>query len=72
MMPFTFRLSREQAQEKIAAGQVQLAHQICIQPTKTVAVNSIISLRGSGRAKLIDVVGLTPKGRHRIVIGKYE
>ena len=71
VMAFAFRLSRESAQEKIIAGQVQLAHQICLQPTKTVSLNSVISLRGSGRLRLIEIGGLSQKGRQRIVIGRY-
>jgi len=71
VMAFAFRISRELAQEKIAAGQVQLSHQVCLQPAKTVSLNSVISLRGSGRVRLLEIGGLSQKGRQRIVIGKY-
>jgi len=71
LVAFAFRLSREGAQEAIAAGLVQLRHQTCTQSTKTVEEGSVISLRGSGRVRLLEVGGLSGKGRQRIVVGRY-
>ena len=71
VLALAFRLSRELAQEKIAAGQVQLSHQVCLQPAKTVSLNDVISLRGSGRVRLLEIGGLSQKGRQRIVLGRY-
>ena len=71
VLAFAFKSSRELAQEKIAAGLVQLSHQICTQSTKIVEVGSVISLRGGGRVRLLEVSGLSQKERHKITIGKY-
>ena len=71
VLAFSFRISREEAQKMIASGLVQLSNQVCVQHTKAVSLNNVISLRGSGRVRLLEVGGLSRKGRHRIVIGKY-
>ena len=66
VLAFAFHISREQAQKKIAAGLVQLSHQVCLEPTKMVSPGSVISLRGGGRARLAEVGDMSPKGRYRI------
>ena len=71
VLTFAFRLSRGQAQGKITAGLVQLSHQMCLQPSKIVAKDNIISLRGDGRIRVIEIGGMTRKNRYRIIIGRY-
>ena len=66
-----FGISRTKAAEQIAAGRVNLNHQICEKPDKEVGENSLLSIRGMGRAKLLEVVGVSRKGRSFIKIGVY-
>lgn len=66
-----FNLSRSEAGELIRAGLVQLAHQPCLDTTKTVQPEDILSLRGKGRVKLLAVKNLSRKGRQWITLGFY-
>ena len=71
VVAFAFHLSREKAQQHIATGLVQLCHVQCTQPAKTVEEGSIISVRGHGRVRLIELGQLSKKGRQRITVGRY-
>jgi len=66
-----FGLSRTKAAKLIVAGQVSLNHQICEKTDKEVAENALLSVRGMGRAKLLEVGNLSRKGRSFIKIGVY-
>ncbi|MGI6538233.1 MAG: RNA-binding protein [Caldicoprobacterales bacterium] len=71
VLAFAFRISRGQAQAKITSGLVQVSHQVCLQPAKTVSIDNIISLRGFGRIRVLEIGDQTRKNRYRIVIGRY-
>lgn len=64
-----FQWSRTDACEAIRAGRVHLAHQECLDVAKTVRGGDIISVRGKGRVKLLEVNELSRKGRQRIALG---
>ena len=66
-----FGLSRGRAAELIAAGRVSLDHAACLKPDKQVGQGAVLTARGLGKAKLIEVGGLTKKGRVGIVIERY-
>jgi len=66
-----FNLSRGRAAEMIAAGLVSLDHATCLQPAKEVCGGAVISVRGMGRAKLLEIGGVSRKGRIFIKIGIY-
>lgn len=66
-----FGLSRGRAFELITAGVVNLNHEICLHPAKEVPKDSILSVRGLGRAKLLETGGVSRKGRMFIQIGLY-
>jgi RNA-binding protein YlmH len=66
-----FGMSRTKAAELIEAGRVSLNHQVCLRTDKEVAEDSLLSVRGLGRAKLLEVGGLSRKGRSFIKIGVY-
>ena len=66
-----FGMSRTKAAELIAAGLVNLNHQVCLRADKEVSEGSILSVRGLGRAKLLEIGGLSRKGRSFIKIGVY-
>ncbi|MCL1846120.1 MAG: YlmH/Sll1252 family protein [Defluviitaleaceae bacterium] len=64
-----FGLSRAKAAELISAGRVNLNHQNCLRPDKDVGENALISVRGLGRARLLEVGGVSKKGRNFVKIG---
>ena len=66
-----FGMSRTKAVELIAAGRVGFNHQVCLRTDKEVGVDSLLSVRGLGRAKLLEIGGVSRKGRSFIKIGIY-
>ena len=66
-----FGLSRAKATELIAADRVNLDHLPCRQPARELAEGALLSVRGLGRAKLLDVGGVSKKGRIFVRIGLY-
>jgi RNA-binding protein YlmH len=67
-----FGLSRGRAAGFIEAARVSLDHEPCMAPAKEVAEGAVISVRGLGRAKLLEIGGASKKGRTFIRIGLYE
>ena len=66
-----FDMSRTKTAELIATGRVSFNHQVCLRTDKEVDVDSLLSVRGLGRAKLLEIGGLSRKGRSFIKIGIY-
>ncbi|MCL1832809.1 MAG: YlmH/Sll1252 family protein [Oscillospiraceae bacterium] len=66
-----FGLSRTKVVEYIIAGRVSLNHQLCLKPDKEVSEQSLLSVRGLGRVKLMEVGGVSRKGRSFVKIGLY-
>jgi len=66
-----FGTSRAKAAELIASGRVNLNHQPCVQPAKELSEGALLSVRGHGRAKLLEVGGTSKKGRIFLQIGLY-
>jgi RNA-binding protein YlmH len=66
-----FGLSRTKAAELIAADRVSLDHQPCVQPAKELIEGALLSVRGLGRAKLLEIGGVSKKGRLFIRVGLY-
>lgn len=66
-----FGLSRGRATEMIAAGLVSLNHKTCLLPAKEVSEGAVLSIRGLGRAKIVETGGVSRKGRIFIKIGLY-
>ncbi|MGE4548652.1 MAG: RNA-binding protein [Intestinibacillus sp.] len=58
-----FGLSRAEAQEQIAKGQVFLNFLACQKPEKEVCGGDRITLRGMGRARITALSGISRKGR---------
>ena len=67
-----FGLSRGKASELIETGRVSLNHEVCLHPAKDVGEGAILSVRGVGRAKLLEIGGVSKKGRMFIKVGLYE
>lgn len=66
-----FRIGRSLAAQYIAAGKVAINGLPCEKPDKAVAEGAKISLRGSGKIKIISMNGQTKKGRIPVVIHRY-
>ncbi len=58
-----FRISREKAAGHIKFGNVSLNYEACLKPDAQVKAGDIISLRGSGKARIKDFGALSRKGR---------
>ena len=66
-----YRLSRSEAQEAIRAGIVKVNHIPCERTDALVAENALLSLKGSGRIRLLSVDGMTRKQRIGITFFRY-
>lgn len=64
-----FGLSRAKASELIDSERVSVDHQLCSGPAKELTEGVLLSVRGLGRAKLLEVGGVSRKGRIFIRIG---
>ncbi|KYP81830.1 RNA-binding protein [Ferroacidibacillus organovorans] len=65
-----FSMSRSKAVEPIHAGLVQVNHRVRVDPAFTLREGDVISLRGFGRAKVIELAGTSKKGRLVIRAGR--
>ena len=66
-----FRIGRSLAAQYICAGKAAIDSLPCEKPDKIVTEGARISLRGSGKIKLVTVGGQTKKGRISVVIHRY-
>lgn len=69
----TFRLSRTAAAQAVAAGLLSLNYEICLKADAPVHEGDILSLRGRGKAAVLDAGSReSKKGRHFITVGLYK
>ena len=66
-----YHLSRSEAQEAIRAGLVKVNHVPCERVDAAVGQDALLSLKGSGRVRLVSVDGLTRKQRIGISFFRY-
>ena len=67
-----YRLSRAQAQEAIRSGLVKVNHLLCDRVDAAVVEDTLLSLRGKGRVRLVSIDGTTRKQRIGITFFRYE
>jgi len=67
-----FGLPRSKAAQLISAGRVNVDHQPCLQPAKDLSEGALLSARGLGRVKLLEIGGESRKGRIFVSLGVYE
>ena len=67
-----YRLSRSESAELIRAGLVKIDHAVCERVDAVVRENTLFSIRGKGRIRLISVDGMTRKQRIGITLFRYE
>lgn len=65
------RLSRAKALVPIKAGRCRVNWKSEEDPSKPLKEGDVVSLQGFGRFKVLEVEGLTKKGRIRVKVGKY-
>ncbi len=65
------KTSRTKAEEIISTGRVFVNFENVIKDSKTIKEADIITIRGKGRFKVVDVIGNTKKGRFIIKVEKY-
>ncbi|PWK04954.1 RNA-binding protein [Tumebacillus permanentifrigoris] len=66
-----FNLSRTKVVDPIKSGKLQLNWQTIENPATQVEEGDVISLRGHGRVRILEVGGQTKKGRTVLKVGKY-
>lgn len=66
-----YRLSRSKVLVPIKAGRCRLNWKTEEDPSKVLNAGDIVSLQGFGRFKVLEVEGITKKGRYRIKVGKF-
>ncbi len=64
-----FHLSRGKTAEAIQAGRVSLNSLICTKPDKQVSLRDELSLRGSGKLRILELHGQTKKDRTALTVG---
>jgi len=67
-----YKLSRSEAAELIRSGMVKVNHLVCERIDFAVKEDTLLSLRGKGRVRLVSVDGLTRKQRIGITFFRYE
>ena len=67
-----FHLSRGKTVEAIQSGKVNLNSLTCMKPDKQVVEGDELSLRGSGKLRLLEVHGQTKKDRTAITVGIFQ
>lgn len=67
-----YRLSRSEAADVVRAGLVKVNHIVCDRVDVQVKENTLLSIRGKGRIRLVSVDGMTRKQRIGITFFRYE
>ena len=71
VMSTGFGMSRGKAADLIQAGRVQLNHTDCLKPDRLMAQGDVVTARGFGKFVLVEVGGLSKKGRTAITVQRY-
>lgn len=66
-----FHLSRGAAAEAISAGRAALNSLTALKPDRGVEVLDEISVRGLGKLRVLEIGGLTKKGRIAVLLGRF-
>ncbi|WP_223066382.1 RNA-binding protein [Paenibacillus caui] len=66
-----FRLSRSKVLLPIRAGRCRVNWKTEDDPSKPLKEGDVVSLKGFGRFKVLELEGVTKKGRYRVKIGKF-
>ncbi len=72
LVAHAFSLSRTKAVEPIKAGLVQLNFSVCTDPATAISPGDVLSFRGHGRARVLEIGGNSRSGRIFVTIGRYQ
>lgn len=72
VISISFGVSRETSSRLIELEKVMLNYVICTNSSKNIKENDLISVRGLGRIKIIEILGDTRKGRKMIRIENFK
>lgn len=67
-----FHLSRSSTSEAIAAGRACINSLTCLKPDRCLSEGDELSLRGSGKLRVLTIHGETRKNRLALTVGIYE
>lgn len=63
--------SRSQADEMLRREAASVNHSVCTKGSLTLSAGDVLSVRGHGRAEVLEIGGETKKGRMRLTLKKY-
>ncbi|AOZ91662.1 RNA-binding protein [Paenibacillus crassostreae] len=66
-----YQLSRSKILVPIKAGRCRVNWRVVEDPSVILKEGDVISLQGFGRFKVLELDGITKKGRHRVKVGKF-
>ncbi|GGG10114.1 YlmH family RNA-binding protein [Paenibacillus abyssi] len=66
-----YRISRAKIVDPIRAGRCRVNWKVVEDPSKLLKAGDVVSMQGLGRFKVLDVEGMTKKGRIRVKVGKF-
>lgn len=66
-----FHLSRGDAAEAVRGGRVALNSLTCLKPDRAVSEGDEISVRGLGKLRVLELGGLSRRGRQSVLVGIY-
>jgi RNA-binding protein YlmH len=66
-----YRLSRSKILVPIKSGRCRVNWRVVEDPSSALKEGDVVSLQGFGRFKVVEVGGLTKKGRYRVKVGKF-
>ncbi len=72
LVAHAFSLSRTKVVEPIKAGLVQLNFTVCSDPAAAISPGDVLSFRGHGRARVVEIGGNSRSGRIFVTIGRYR
>jgi RNA-binding protein YlmH len=72
ILKISYNLSRSQAADFIKKGQVKHNWSVCEVPSQPINVGDIVSLKGKGKIKVMNISTPNKKGRFQVEIGKYH
>lgn len=64
-------VSRDKSASLVKSGQVSADFSVCLEVSKILAENSVLSIRGYGKFKVSKIVGQSKKGRLRVEMERF-
>jgi RNA-binding protein YlmH len=64
-----FHLSRSKVKPTIVSGNVKVNWKLVDDPSFQLREGDVLSMRGHGRCEIVEVQGITKKGKHRVNLG---